>query len=151
MQFDVGAAFRDIAKGNQDALKFLSAFYWWVHAQDDKVDGEGSLMALIEAQLRLLQVVSTNEFYLANRDKIFPVIQTSLLSYMASERLKNAPDIVDRVTAQILKSEYMNVFFAVALMTGGFAHAAEMNRKYRIYDFDAEPVKESLASTPEIS
>jgi hypothetical protein len=145
MDFDIGAALRDIAKGNKDALKFIVDFYFWVHAMDDKVDAEGSLTKLVQAQIDFLQTVGTNPFYQANHNKLFSVIQTSLLSYMASERLKNDPNVIDRITAQVLKSEYINVFFAVALLVGGFEHAESMSQKYRRYSFDIEPVKESLA------
>lgn len=146
--FDVGAALRDIAHGDEDALKFMVTFYHWVHAQDDKVDGEGNLKGLVHAQIEFLQAVGSNPFYHAHHNKLFSVIQTSLLSFMASEKLKNNPDVIDRITAQVLKSEYMNVFFAVALLTGGFDHAVKMSEKYRIYSFDNEPVKDKLATTP---
>lgn len=146
--FDVGAAFRDISKGNEDALRFCVDFYFWVHAKDDVVDKEGSVTTIVQHELAFLQTVATNAFYQANHTTLFPVLQASLLSFIASEKLKSSQNVVDRITAQVLKSEYMNVFFAVAGIVDGFTHAAQMNDKYRIYSFDVEPVKNTLATTP---
>jgi hypothetical protein len=58
---------------------------------------------------------------------------------------------MERITAQVLKSEYLNVFLTVAALIGGFDHAAQMSDKYRLYSFDDEPAKESLAKASEDS
>jgi hypothetical protein len=142
MPFQPQRAFEEIAKGDAGALEFLSAFYLWAHDQDDGIDRDKPAKAdfSVWVQTNLFFVLAKNEFFAKHKDFLLPVIMTSALAYIASEDRKNLPDVLDRMTAQVLKSEYVNVFLAAAFCVGGWDHALQMSRKYRDYSFDSEPV-----------
>lgn len=136
--------FSEIAKGDSAAEEFLKSFYLWVHNVDDGIDRDKPANAAETAVIHtnLFFVLSKNAFFSKNSATLLPVVLTSALAYVASEERKNSADVLDRITAQVLKSEYINVFFMVAYIIGGWDHALEMSRKWRAYDFDAEPVKD---------
>lgn len=137
-------AFRDIARGNHNAEEFLSSLYIWFHKQDDLIDRDKVVPAEVTAgfDFRILHTFAKNLFFQQHQDFLLPVILTGALAWVASEDRKNSPDVLDRITAQVLKSQYQDIFFAVAFCLGGFDHAVAMSRKYRDYCFDSEPVKE---------
>lgn len=139
MPFIPAQAFKEIARGDEDAERFCGDFYLWCHKKDDLVDKDKpvSVEMSVSFDLRLFGAFADNSFFQRHRERLWPVIQTSALAYIASERMKNSPDVLERITAQILKSEYMNVFFVVALILGGFDHALAM-QKFREYSFDDE-------------
>jgi hypothetical protein len=133
-------AFEDIARGDKAAVEFMSAFYLWVHAQDDLIDRDkpANPAASTGFNLQILRAFATNIFFQKHQDFIWPVILTGALAYIVSEDKRKAEDVLDRITAQILKSQYADVFFAIAFLIGGFDHALTMKRKYHNYSFDDE-------------
>ena len=141
MSFNVKTAFKETARGNEAAEEFLHVFYQWVQTQDDLVDRDQPVAVdqMTRLNLGLMFVFAKNPFFQQHKDFLLPVIMTSALAYISSEDLKKKPEVLERITAQVLKSEYMNVVFAAAYCTGGFTHALEMNRRYRGYSFDYEP------------
>jgi hypothetical protein len=143
MPFVLETAWQEISKGDAGAAEFCRTFYAWTQSFDDLIDRDKSLRVdeAVLAQVALLANVATSSFVQANRDTLLPVISVSALAYIASEDRKNNPDVVERMTAQVLKSEYVNVFLTVALIVGGWEHALTMSRRYREYNFDVEPVK----------
>lgn len=140
--FNIQQAFNEIAQGDADAIEFLGSFYLWCHSQDDLIDRDKPVTPALAVGLNLglLRVFSKNSFFKKNEDFLWPVILTSALSYISSEDFKKRDDVLDRITSQVLKSEYCNVFFAVAFCVAGFDHALAMSGKYRDYSFDDEPV-----------
>ena len=142
MPFQPEAAFADMARGDAGALDFLRAFYVYAHTLDDLIDRDKPIAAdlAVWSQANLVAIV-TSDFFLKHRAFLMPVIWTSVLAFIASEDKKNVADVLERIAAQVLKSEYLNVFLAVCFCVGGFEHALAMSRKYREYSFDAEPVK----------
>ena len=143
MPFQPNAAFAEMARGDQGALEFLRAFYLYAHNLDDLIDQDKKPAAAfsIWSHMALLAEVAANPFFQKHRDFLLPVVWMSALAFVASEDRKNGADVLERITAQVLKSEYVNVFLAVCFCIGGFEHALAMSRKYREYHFDAEPVK----------
>lgn len=133
-------AFADIARGDLEATAFMAAFYLWVHKQDDLIDRDKPVPVehSVGFDLSIFHTFAKNEFFHKNADMIWPVIVTSALAYIASEEKKKNEDVLERITAQVLKSQYMDVFFIVAVCIGGFDHAVAMSRKYREYAFDVE-------------
>jgi hypothetical protein len=151
MTWTPAEAFKDIARGDAGAEAFLGALYIWVHKQDDLFDRDHPVSASVSAgiDLQTLHVFATNPFFQKHQTFLMPVLVTSALSWVASETLAKSDDVLERITAQVLKSEYQNVFFAVAFLIGGWEHATEVQRKYREYCMD-NGVPKNLAKDPEI-
>jgi hypothetical protein len=143
-------AFKEIARGDQNAEDFLSAVYIWFHKQDDLYDRDKEVAAETSAgfDFFILQTFAKNPFFQKHQDFILPVLLMGALAWVASEDRRQSTDILERLEAQVLKSQYVDVFLAVAFCIGGFDHAVKMSRKYREYHFDVEPPKE-LAKRPE--
>jgi hypothetical protein len=143
MKWKPADAFREISRGNQSAEDFMVALYIWVHAQDDLCDRDKPVLPEVFAgfNFNILHTFAKNPFFREHQDFILPVLLVGALAWVASEDRKNSPDVLERFTGQVLKSQYGDVFFAVAFIIGGFDHAVAMFRKYREYDFDVEPVK----------
>ena len=138
MSFIPAQAFKEIARGNVDAEKFMGAFYCWVHMRDDLVDKDKVVPAetVVGFDLQLLNTFARNPFFQKHQDFLWPVIHMSALAWIASEDYSKNPDVIEQFGSQILKSQYMDVFFAVAFCIGGFDHAVAMSRAYRDYHFD---------------
>jgi len=138
---DVFKALEEISKGNSDALRFMRAFYIWVQVQDDLFDKDRPVTAanLVSTNLNLLFEVSQNPFFQEHRNVFLPVIVSSSLAWASSEEFKSREAVFDRLTSQVIKSQYMDVFFQVALLVGGIDHAFAMQRKFRSYYPDPAP------------
>jgi hypothetical protein len=136
-------AFKEIARGDQNAEDFLSVFYCWAHMRDDLVDKDKVVAPETAAGLdfTLLHTFSKNRFFEQHKDFLLPVLMTGALAWIASEDRKNHPDLLERLAAQVLKSQYVDVFLAVSFLVGNFDHAVRMSRKYREFSFDSEPIK----------
>jgi hypothetical protein len=136
-------AFKEIACGNREAEAFMGALYIWFHAQDDLYDNDKPVKPEVAAgfNFNILHTFAKNLFFREHQDFLLPVLMVGALAWVASEDRKNSPDLMERLTAQVLKSQYGDVFFTVAFIIGGFDHAVAMSRKFREYDFDVEPVK----------
>ena len=143
MPYQPETAFQEMARGDASAVEFLRAIYIGSQILDDLIDKDKPVTAemAVWSQTHLICTVATNSFFQAHKATLIPVICTSALAFIASEERKNHPDVLERLTAQVLKSEYLNVFLAVSFCVGGWQHAAEMSRKYREYSFDNEPVQ----------
>lgn len=143
MPFNPNNAFAEMAGGDLDAQEFLRTFYVWAHTLDDLIDRDQPVGVdlAVWSQANLILVLGKNAFFRRHQDFLLPVIVTSALAFIASERRKNDKNVLERITAQVLKSEYLNVFLAVCYCIGGWDHALAMDAKYREYSFDAEPVK----------
>ena len=108
---NVQKAFEEISRGDTAAQEFLGAFYLWVHKQDDLIDRDKpvSVDAHVGFDLQVLRSFSKNGFFQRHQDYIWPILMTSALAYVASEDFKQKPDVLERITAQVLKSQYMDV------------------------------------------
>lgn len=134
---DFEAEFREIAAGDENAYEFCRAVFEWVHVFDDLIDRDKPVEteAAVLTHLKLFAVLAQNPFFQHFRADLLQALQTAALAFAASERLNNAPDIQDKLAAQVLKSQYQDVFFRVAFLVGGTKHAMEMDKKHRGYSF----------------
>src|SRR5208282_5487773 len=125
-------AFKDIARGDAAAEEFLSSLYIWFHKQDDLIDRDKAVPADVTAgfDFHILNTFASNVFFQAHKDFILPVLLTGALAWIASEERKHSEDVLERIAGQVLKSQYVDVFLAVAFLRGGFDHAVAMSRKY---------------------
>lgn len=131
-------AFREIARGDQAAEEFMRRFYVWVEKQDDLFDRDKPVTAEMSAgwDLAMMYSFAKNEFFQKNQAYLWPVIHMSALAWISSEEYATSSDVGLVLAGQVLKSQYQDVFYAVAFCIGGFDHAVAMIRKYRDYHFD---------------
>jgi len=137
---DFKAVFEDITKGNQSALHFCQTFLHFVHMVDDLVDRDIQVPADAVSGIcfNLMSMLATNEFFQEYKSVLLPTIMVSSQAWACSERFKKRDNLLDKVAAQVLKSEYQNVFLQVAYICGGQAHFIEMAQKYREFNYDKE-------------
>ena len=132
-------ALKEISNGNEDAHRFMRSFYLWIQVQDDLFDKDHEVTAsqLVSANMNLLIEVSQNPFYQEHRAVFLPVLMSSSLAWVSSEDFKKRENPLDRMSSQVIKSQYQDVFFQVALLVGGMDFCLAMQAKYRSYYFDA--------------
>lgn len=130
--------FKDIAKGDTDAYDFCNALFRWVHCLDDLVDKDKLVPPTAVSMLlfSFIHVIACNPFFQKHKTELLSTILLALQAWADSEEWKTRPDVLHRITSQVLKSEYQNVFIHVAALCGGQCHMQEISRKYRDYDYD---------------
>lgn len=139
MAFNVGKALEEIARGDAAALEFMQVFYVFVQTFDDLVDRDKPVTPeeAGSALLRFILVLSQNKFYLAQCGSLLPLITAAMGAWVGSEYFAKRKAVLDHITGQVLKSQYQDIFFHVALLTGGLPHFFAMQQKYRSYYFDS--------------
>ena len=137
MNPDIETAFQEIAAGNQAAYEFCRSSFEFFHLIDDLVDHDKPVdlndMAL--GLLKFIDVIGGNEFYQTHRTDLFTFIYSAAMAFAASQRMATDPDVQRRLAAEVLKSQYQDLFFRVAFWVGGSRHAIEMDTKFRGYCF----------------
>jgi hypothetical protein len=137
MTFDKIAAFREMSGGDEAAFDFCTTFFDYTHTLDDLIDKDKPVPneTVIGVFLKLFSCLSSNVFWQKNQTVLMPVIHSSAMAFVASERLRQSDDIQNKLAAETLKSQYQDVFFFVAFLTGGYRLAFEADKKYRGYSF----------------
>lgn len=136
--FDVGDAFERISKGDPEARDLLWVVYRFVHKQDDLIDKDKPVATSesVRVDLEVMRAFSKNAFFQKHQDFLWPLLVTSGLAFVASEELARRDDVLEKIASQVLKSQYVDVFFGVAFCIGGWDHALAMSNAYRCYHFD---------------
>jgi len=135
--FDVKVAIQEMAQGNAAAEEFCAILFHFIHMQDDLFDKDKPVTALELARMNyyLISMLAFNQFFHQHKEKILPVILTSSMAWAASEAIVGTGTI-EHITAQVLKSQYQDIFYLTAFLVGGQAHLETMSSKYREYNFD---------------
>lgn len=130
--------FKDITKGNLDAYDFCHSFFRWVHCLDDLVDKDKQVPAGAVSMLffSLVHTVACNPFFQKYRTELLSTLLISSQAWADSEEWKKRPDVLHRITSQVLKSQYQDVFIHVAALCGGQIHMQEIAARYRDYNYD---------------
>lgn len=136
--FDAERAFKTIANGNDEAYALCFALFHWAHAIDDLYDRdqEVSPERWMEINLTILDMAWRNNFFRQNYPSLFPVIRQSMMAWVASEKYRAQEDVQARVIAEVLKSQYQDVFFEIAFWCGGLAHQIKCDQEFREYSFN---------------
>lgn len=137
MKPDIETAFREISAGNDLAYEFCRCAFEFFHLIDDLIDRDKDLQPndIVLALLKFIDVIGGNEFYQTHRADLFASINAAAMAFAASLRMASDPDIQHRVAAEVLKSQYQDLFFRVAFWVGGSRHSIEMDTKFRGYCF----------------
>jgi hypothetical protein len=136
--FDPEKAFKLIANGNDEAYALCLALYHWAHTVDDLYDRDQEVTPewWAEINLTLLDMSWRNSFFRQHYPALFPVIRQSLAAWAASEEYRTHEDVRDRVIAEVLKSQYQDIFFEIAFWCGGLAHQRRCDKELREYSFN---------------
>ncbi len=136
MDFD--KVFKEITCGNQAAFDFCNSFFRWVHMLDDLVDRDKEVPAGAVSFLSysLFHTLACNEFFQQHKASLLPVMLISSQAWADSESWKKRTDVLHRITSQVLKSAYQEVFLMVAALCGGIAHMQKISETYRDYNYD---------------
>jgi hypothetical protein len=136
-----GDRLKELANGDPDAMACAQTLWCYIHWLDDCIDKDKVLTHEDSAQrsMDLLLMLSFNRFWEANKSHLVPVLLVGLNSWLDSERAKHHPDYRFRAAADVWKSVYGEVFYQIALLTGGYEHMRKMALKWRGVDFDAKP------------
>jgi hypothetical protein len=137
-KFDV--IFRDITKGDSDAFDFCNSFFRWTHCLDDLVDRDQEVPASAVAilQYSIFHNLACNPFFQKHKASLLPTMLTASIAWADSEAWKKRENVLHRISSQVLKSQYQDVFIHVAALCGGQVHAHQMSNRYRDYNFDNE-------------
>lgn len=139
--FNIHQALTECANGNESAFRFIWSFYHGVHCIDDLIDKDKELQPeyVIRTMWSMLVNFADNEFFQQNKTYLMPVLTAAIHAYIDSERFVKSENVLERVASQVLKSQYADVFFATAYLTGGADHMLTMSRRWRQYHFDPVP------------
>lgn len=131
----------DCCKGNADAFRFCQIFFVWCHVFDDVLDRDKPVAYAdaVTANWALISELSSNPFWLKNSARLLPLVSAGASSSISSEEFKLREDVRDRMASQVLKSGYLEVYWEVAHICGGWHHKLDMVRKHRAFDFDPCP------------
>lgn len=142
-QIDFDAIFADVTQGDKHALEFLQMFLRWVHLIDDTIDGDRKDHPeyIVGVNLEFCRVLSFNPFWEKHKVSLFPIILQSARAFGDSIRWAERSDFRDRASADVLKSQYQDVWFHVAFLVGGYHHLALITERHRIYDYDSKGQK----------
>jgi hypothetical protein len=123
--------------GDPHAVNFSKALFRFIHLLDDLVDRDKTLPSegIVLTLLAFIDQLSSNAFWQQHKHDLFPVLHCSAMAWAASERLRKSEDVQQRLAAEVLKSEYQNVFFRIAFLVGGAEFAYNWELKYRGYTF----------------
>lgn len=137
MNPDIETAFQEICAGNVHAYELCRSVFEFFHLVDDLVDHDKPLQPndIVLGLLKFIDVIGGNEFYQAHRADLFASIYAAAMAYAASLRMANDADVQRRVAAEVLKSQYQDLFFRVAFWVGGSRHSIECDTKFRGYCF----------------
>jgi hypothetical protein len=130
--------FEDICRGDQEALHVCWSLFRFLHVLDDMFDGdqEFSARAAGLSFLDFTETVACNPFFQAHRDLLCGSMRVALVEWIDSEAWRTREDLREKVAAEVLKSQYQNIFFLIASLVGGLPHMAAMSAKWRDYNWD---------------
>jgi hypothetical protein len=139
---DAESFFDELCLGNKAAAEFCRGFYNYVQWLDDAVDKDKSYTVEETARLTLetVFIFAENPFFQEHSSFILPIIVQSVLAWESSEEFASQKEnYCDFIASQVLKSQYHEVFWHVALICGGIGHARRILKSHRKFDYDLLP------------
>jgi hypothetical protein len=130
----------ELCCGNQEAMQFCDLYHRYVHGIDDLVDemqdGRPTMSKeqIIDLFLQALILYNT-PFFVTYRNLLFPAIIQVTNMYQDSVSWERSPKSHLRKIADVLRTCGGEVYFMVALITGGPEHMNRMSKLIRERDF----------------
>jgi len=131
--------FERIANGDQSALAFLKTMWSVTHMYDDLVDKDGAVTTEQAAGelISLITVLCYNQFFLANRDSLVPLIISMGNRWVDGDEWATKEDPAERALAPAIRCGDVDLYLFVAFLTGGWEHMRRI-KEARSYDPDTE-------------
>lgn len=126
----------DVCNGDSHAVGFCTVIYHWLHAIDDLYDRDKEITpeAWMNVNLGVMDQCHNNPFFKKHYVSLFPLIKAAFQAYASSERMRKAGEVRELVIAEVLKSQYQDIFYHVAFLCGGMEHQTKMEQKHRNYN-----------------
>jgi hypothetical protein len=140
------------ANGNQLATDWLCIYYEWTHEVDDIIDEDDwDPEKLLKAFLRACEVYS-HPFYVLNSQHLQGICILVTAEYADSIKWERAPELFKRQWADVMRHTSNNVFYTVALLTGGYEHLRKIANSWRAVCYvqhkDKHPESKELYEQP---
>lgn len=132
MNTDRDEILKAAANGNAAALEFLRVFARRAHLVDDVADDVLRVWMpkeLADAEMEWLLCLATNPFFQQFKAQLVPVMVLALSAWVDSGNFTG-----DR--QDIVKGQWHEVVWLVALLTGGPQHMSTVSSQFREYDFE---------------
>lgn len=120
---------RLVANGNKQALDFLQQLHRLSHAVDDLIDvpeQRASTEALLRVFLDTIVVFGGNDFFIAHRQALLPMVILCLSRYEQSVAWEKSNETSQQHMADHFRSDMNLVVEFVALVCGGWNHLRTM-------------------------
>jgi len=130
----------EVCKGNAAALQFCNLWYHYCHGIDDlidtKEDGRPTLSneKIISIFFNAAMLYNC-PFYMANHQHLFPIVLTVTNAYADSVAWERSPVAHRRTIADALRTCGDEMFFMVAMLTGGVSHMRNVSARIRERDW----------------
>lgn len=129
-------ALGEISKGDELARQFCIVAFEFFHLVDDLFDKQDRTANDVTVVLcAFIETIASNPFFQANKAQLLPVMRSGAIAWAGSESLKTRGGLTEKLAAEVLKSWYQELFYAVAAIVGGVPHALVCAEKFRGYDF----------------
>lgn len=145
---DFGVVFTEIAGGDSHAFDFCAAVYRLSDLLDDLIDGDKEPRGVEEIAAITLSAAmcfSLNPFFHKHKTELLSLIQSGMDAYAKSLAWTGSIDPNERLAATVLATQYQEIFWTCARLTGGQKHYDSIVAKYRHYEFE-EPASLPKAS-----
>lgn len=119
--------------GNTQALLFLASVMDAVEVWDDLIDKDKAVLDqdINRVFINLMFWLPQNAFFDANKSYLLPLIMTCINAWMDSNQLAQSKDTQKLNTAWHLKQMGVELYGAVAFLTGGFDHMRNVSTEAR--------------------
>lgn len=119
--------------GNASALSLLSILMDTVETWDDLIDKDKPVEEtdINRVFINLLFFLPQNEFFEKNKAYLMPVIMTCINAWLDSNAMQKSHLKHERMWAWALKQMGVELYGAMAFLTGGFAHMREIADEIR--------------------
>jgi hypothetical protein len=126
-----------IANNDAQAYDFLWQFWCFEHCFDDLVDRdkETSPEMVMRTIIKFLEMMTYNQFWLRNRETIFPFIVSTATRWLDGDEWACSPDERQRSASQVIRSGDVDLFLHIAYLTGGWDHLRAV-KNTRAYDWN---------------
>lgn len=125
-----------LCKGNGQAIHFCSLWFLYCHRIDDLIDNRtGVTNDEILEMLLCAAAIYNCDFYIANRQMLYPIVLMVTNQFADSVAWENDSVEHRRKMADVLRCCGNEMFFAVAMLVGGWGHVRIWSPKIRERDW----------------
>lgn len=142
----------EVCLGNKDAQNFCICYGEIIGLIDDLIDKDKECKPydIVRAFNCFAINMACNPFWIDNSQHLLPMIINGGNTFLHAEELAKSNDVEALKNANILKSEWSNIFYMIAFLLGGQEHAVKMMAKHKTYgdykkEFNLDNRVESVA------